>query len=86
MMVSPDLLATSQLRKLDYHWLFEPVCYLVSVPIVIAVSGASAGSAGSAIRSPIPSCCKMLYDCGVRTQINHRAMALRQHRFAASKL
>jgi tripartite-type tricarboxylate transporter receptor subunit TctC len=41
MMISPDLLATSQLRKLDYNLRFEPVCYLVSVPILIAVSGAS---------------------------------------------
>jgi tripartite-type tricarboxylate transporter receptor subunit TctC len=41
MMVSPDLLATSQLRKLDYDLLFEPVCYLVSVPNVIGVNGAS---------------------------------------------
>jgi tripartite-type tricarboxylate transporter receptor subunit TctC len=41
MMVSPDLLATSQLRKLDYDLLFEPVCYLVSLPNVIGVNGAS---------------------------------------------
>jgi tripartite-type tricarboxylate transporter receptor subunit TctC len=41
MMVSPDLLATSQVRKLDYNLRFEPVCYLVSVPNVIAVNGAS---------------------------------------------
>jgi tripartite-type tricarboxylate transporter receptor subunit TctC len=41
MIVSPDLLATSQLRNLDYNLRFEPVCYLVSVPNLIAVSGAS---------------------------------------------
>ncbi len=41
MMVSPDLLATSQVRKLDYNLRLEPVCYLVSVPNVIAVNGAS---------------------------------------------
>jgi tripartite-type tricarboxylate transporter receptor subunit TctC len=41
MMVSPDLLATSQLRKLNYDLRLEPVCYLVSVPNVIAVNGAS---------------------------------------------
>jgi tripartite-type tricarboxylate transporter receptor subunit TctC len=41
MKVSPDLLATSQLRKLDYDLLFEPVCYLVSLPNVIGVNGAS---------------------------------------------
>jgi tripartite-type tricarboxylate transporter receptor subunit TctC len=41
MMVSPDLLATSYLRKLDYDLRFEPVCYLVSVPNVIVVNGAS---------------------------------------------
>jgi tripartite-type tricarboxylate transporter receptor subunit TctC len=41
MMVSPDLLATSQLRNLNYDLRLEPVCYLVSVPNVIAVDGAS---------------------------------------------
>jgi tripartite-type tricarboxylate transporter receptor subunit TctC len=41
MVVSPDLLATSQLRKLNYDLRLEPVCYLVSVPNVIAVNGAS---------------------------------------------
>ena len=41
MMASPDLLATSYLRKLNYDLRFEPVCYLVSVPNVIAVNGAS---------------------------------------------
>jgi tripartite-type tricarboxylate transporter receptor subunit TctC len=41
MMVSPDLLATSQLRNLNYDLRLEPVCYLVSVPNVIAVNGAS---------------------------------------------
>jgi tripartite-type tricarboxylate transporter receptor subunit TctC len=41
MMVSRDLLANSQLRKLDYNMRFEPICYLVSIPNVIAVSGAS---------------------------------------------
>jgi hypothetical protein len=33
MMISPNLLATSQLRKLDYDLRLEPVCYLVSVPV-----------------------------------------------------
>jgi tripartite-type tricarboxylate transporter receptor subunit TctC len=41
MMVSPDLLVTSQLRKLDYNLRFEPICYLVSIPNLIAVSAAS---------------------------------------------
>jgi tripartite-type tricarboxylate transporter receptor subunit TctC len=41
MMVSPDLLATSYLRKLDYELRFEPVCYLVSVPNLIVVNSAS---------------------------------------------
>jgi tripartite-type tricarboxylate transporter receptor subunit TctC len=41
MMVSPDLLATSYLRKLDYESRFEPVCYLVSVPNLIVVNSAS---------------------------------------------
>jgi len=42
MMASPDFLTTSRLRKLDYVLRFEPVCYLVSVPNVIVVNGASA--------------------------------------------
>jgi tripartite-type tricarboxylate transporter receptor subunit TctC len=41
MMVSPDFLVTSYLRKLDYELRFEPVCYLVSVPNVIVVNSAS---------------------------------------------
>jgi len=41
MMVSPDLLATSYLRKLDHDLRFEPICYLVSVPNVIVVNTAS---------------------------------------------
>jgi tripartite-type tricarboxylate transporter receptor subunit TctC len=41
MIASPDLLATSYLRNLNYDSRFEPVCYLVSVPNVIAVNGAS---------------------------------------------
>jgi tripartite-type tricarboxylate transporter receptor subunit TctC len=41
MMVSPDFLATSYLRKLDYELRFEPVCYLTSVPNVIVVNSAS---------------------------------------------
>jgi tripartite-type tricarboxylate transporter receptor subunit TctC len=41
MMISPDLVATSQLRKLDYTLRFEPICYLVSIPNLIVVSGAS---------------------------------------------
>lgn len=41
MMASPDFLTTSRLRKLDYDLRFEPVCYLVSVPNVIVVNGAS---------------------------------------------
>jgi tripartite-type tricarboxylate transporter receptor subunit TctC len=41
MMVSPDLLATSYLRKLNYDLHFEPVCFLVSVPNVIVVHSAS---------------------------------------------
>jgi tripartite-type tricarboxylate transporter receptor subunit TctC len=41
MMASPDFLTTSRLRKLDYDLRFEPVCYLVSVPNIIVVNGAS---------------------------------------------
>jgi tripartite-type tricarboxylate transporter receptor subunit TctC len=41
MMASPDFLATSRLRKLDHDLRFEPVCYLVSVPIVIVVNSTS---------------------------------------------
>jgi tripartite-type tricarboxylate transporter receptor subunit TctC len=41
MMASPDFLTSSRLRKLDYDLRFEPVCYLVSVPNVIVVNGAS---------------------------------------------
>jgi tripartite-type tricarboxylate transporter receptor subunit TctC len=41
MMISPDLLVTSQLRKLDYNLRFESICYLVSIPNLIVVNGAS---------------------------------------------
>jgi tripartite-type tricarboxylate transporter receptor subunit TctC len=41
MMASPDFLTTSRVGKLDYDLRFEPVCYLVSVPNIIVVNGAS---------------------------------------------
>jgi tripartite-type tricarboxylate transporter receptor subunit TctC len=43
LMPAPDLLISSHLRKLniDLRTSFEPICYLVSVPTVIVVNGAS---------------------------------------------
>jgi tripartite-type tricarboxylate transporter receptor subunit TctC len=43
LMTSPDLLVGQHLRKLNFDLMtsFEPICYLVNVPTVIAVNSAS---------------------------------------------